>query len=133
MSAAERESRHLARLRDPAHGASYLLAERDGRIVGMASAGPSRDDDADAESTGEIYALYAAPGAWSTGVGSALMTALVEALRIAGFRRLTLWVLADNRRGRTFYERWGMRPDGSTKVLDLGAPVEEVRYVLDLC
>ena len=132
MSAAEREGRHLDRLRNPAPGASYLVAERDGRIVGMGACGPARDDDLDPATTGEIYALYADPTAWSTGVGAALMRTCEATLRDAGFSRLTLWVLAGNVRGRTFYERRGMRPDGTEQVLDLGAPVLEVRYAADL-
>jgi len=132
MSAAEREGRHFERMRDHARGASYLLAERDGEVVGMASAGPARDDDLDAETVGEIYALYAAPSAWSTGVGSALMDECTAQLREAGYLHVSLWVLADNTRGRRFYEHRGMHTDGGVKVLDFGTAVAEVRYAMDL-
>ena len=131
MSAAERESRHLARLRQAERGSAYLLAERDGEVVGMAFAGAARDDDLDA-TVGEVYALYAVPHAWSTGVGGALMAACVDALRAAGFRRAVLWMLSANDRARRFYERWGFAPDGATKVEDLGAPVTQTRYAADL-
>lgn len=132
MSAAERESRHLERLRNPAPGSVYLLAERGDELAGMAAAGPVRDSDLDPQRIGEVYAMYAAPAAWSTGVGTALMTACVTSLRDSGFERATLWVLERNRRGRAFYERCGWWPEGATQVLDLGGPVREVRYGTDL-
>ena len=128
MSAAEREQRHLARVTDPEPRAAYLLAERDGAVVGMANVGPARDDDLDPAVTGEIRAMYADPGAWSTGVGSALMRAGLERLRAGGFTTVTLWVLEDNERARQFYEGWRFRADGSRHVAHLGAPVGEVRY-----
>jgi GNAT superfamily N-acetyltransferase len=132
MSAAEREQRHLARVNDPEPRATYLLAERDGVIVGMANIGPARDADLDGDWTGEIRAMYADPAAWSTGVGAALMTASLEQLGSVGFRAVTLWVLEDNSRARAFYERWGFAPDGARQVIELGRPVPEIRYCLQL-
>jgi GNAT superfamily N-acetyltransferase len=132
MSAAEREQRHLARVTDPEPRAAYLLAERDGRIVGMTNVGPARDDGLDPSTTGEIRAMYADPGAWSTGVGAALMHAALARLIRGGFTAVTLWVLEDNARARLFYERWGFRLDGARQVVELGAPVAEVRYALAL-
>lgn len=132
MSAAEREQRHLARVTDPEPRAAYLLAERDGRIVGMTNVGPARDDDLDRSATGEIRAMYADPAAWSTGVGAALMRAALEHLTGSGFTRVTLWVLEGNARARQFYERWGFCTDGARQVIELGAPVAEVRYALAL-
>ena len=132
MSAAEREQRHLARVTDPEPRAAYLLAERDGRIVGMTNVGPARDDDLDRSATGEIRAMYADPTAWSSGVGAALMQAALAHLTASGFSRVTLWVLEGNARARRFYERWGFGLDGTRQVVELGAPVAEVRYTLDL-
>lgn len=130
MSAAERERRHLSRVTDPEPRAAYLLAERDGEIIGMTNVGPSRDDDLDAATVGEIRAMYALPAAWSTGVGNALMRAALAHLRDAGFTAATLWVLEGNQRARAFYERWGFTPDGARHLEDLGDLVPEVRYAL---
>jgi len=132
MSAAEREQRHLARVLDPEPRAGYLLAERDQVIIGMANVGPARDDDLDAESVGEIRAMYADPAAWSTGVGAALMRASLAHLGAVGFTTVTLWVLEANARARAFYERWSFRADGARQVIQLGDPVPEVRYCLQL-
>jgi ribosomal protein S18 acetylase RimI-like enzyme len=99
-----------------------------GSVVGFADVQPSRDDDAD-ETTGEVPMIYALPEAWGTGVGRELMTTAVGALRDAGFRSATLWVLDSNERARRFYDRAGFAPDGATKSDTMaGAPITEVRY-----
>lgn len=93
-----------------------LIAEVDGEPVGWAAAGPSRDNETDG--WGEVYAIYALPGHWSTGVGHALMTAAERFLRSAGFRRGHLWYLDGNERAASFYERHGWVEDGATKLDD---------------
>lgn len=132
MSAAERAARHSARLSAAEPRGAELVAERDGTVVGWASCGPVRDDDLDPATIGEIRAMYADPVAWSTGVGAALMRASLDHLRGAGFSAVTLWVLEDNARARRFYEQWGFRVDGAHQVAELGTPVREVRYALEL-
>ena len=132
MSAAEREQRHLARVLDPEPRAAYLLAERDGAVLGMTNVGPARDDDVDPTAVGEIRAMYVDPPAWSTGVGAALMRAALDHLAGHGIRGVTLWVLEANVRARNFYERWDFRPDGGRQVVELGRSIPEVRYYRQL-
>ena len=132
MSAAEREQRHLARVRDPEPRAAYLLAERDGAVVGMTNVGPARDADLDEAVVGEIRAMYVDPTAWSSGVGSALMRAALDHLLAHGACGVALWVLEGNARARAFYERWQFRPDGGHQVVELGSPVPEIRYYRQL-
>lgn len=83
-----------------------------GRVAGISSVGPTRDDDA-LPGTGELFAIYLRPEAAGTGVGSALLAAAEDDLRAAGFRRGTLWVLETNTRARSFYERHGWAWDGA--------------------
>jgi GNAT superfamily N-acetyltransferase len=90
-----------------------LVAERDGALVGFAGCGASRDEDV--AGTGELYAIYIDPAAYRTWVGSALMARVLEELVAAGYDEAVVWVLEGNQRGRSFYERWGWRPDGTTK------------------
>jgi GNAT superfamily N-acetyltransferase len=81
---------------------------------------------------GELYALYLLPAWWSAGVGRALMTSALDALRGDRYRRVVLWVLADNARGRRFYGRAGFTLDGGTNILTGLGGVLEVRYARDV-
>ena len=105
---------------------SALVAERDGAVRGYAFYGPCRDDDL--SGWGEVYAIYAHPDEWSTGMGRALITAAVEKLR----PQVVLWVLEANQRARRFYELAGFVADGTTKLADMpgGTQLPEVRYRL---
>ena len=81
---------------------------------------------------GELYALYLLPTWWSAGVGRALMTSVLDALRGDRYRRVVLWVLADNARARLFYGRAGFTVDGGTNILTGLGGVLEVRYTRDV-
>ena len=76
-----------------------------------------------------MYAIYAHPEHWSTGLGRALLPAAVAAL---GGPPAVLWVLEANDRARRFYERAGWRPDGARKQADMlgGVQLPEIRYRL---
>jgi GNAT superfamily N-acetyltransferase len=99
-----------------------------------ATANPSGPLTADglAGLVGELYALYVTPDWWSTGTGRALMDHVLTALRGEGYPRVVLWVLADNKRARRFYERAGFTPDGGTNVITGLGGVLEIRYTRDL-
>lgn len=90
-----------------------------GTVIGMAAAGPCRDEDRAGER--ELYALYVLPSHWGTGTGKLLWEA------VAPFT--SLWVLEGNSRARAFYERHGFRPE-RTKQITFGVELTEVRYVL---
>lgn len=105
--------RRRERMADPA--VSTFVAVEGDEVLGMAVCGPSRDG-LDGQ---ELYALYVDPGSWRTGVGSALLEACDD-VRV-------LWVLADNDRAQAFYARFGFTADGGSQVLDLDAPVSEIR------
>ena len=77
---------------------------------------------------GELYALYVTPAWWSTGTGRALMGSVLAALEAERYRRVVLWVLADNARARRFYERAGFAADGGTNILTGLGGVLELRY-----
>jgi L-amino acid N-acyltransferase YncA len=101
-----------------------LVAERDGRVLGWAAAGPYRDGEAYAE----LYAIYVDPAHLGGGIGRALLAAAAE--RCPAGARLLLWVLKGNAPARRFYERAGFRADGAEEPFEAdGVPVPEVRYV----
>jgi L-amino acid N-acyltransferase YncA len=112
----------------------HLQVAIDGdRMLGWINTGPCRDQDA-VTGDAEIWALYASPVVWSTGVGRQLWWAAQSALREQAFRRCRLWVLAQNARGMRFYQAAGFERDaGSGKTIELGGvKVEEVRFSCQL-
>jgi GNAT superfamily N-acetyltransferase len=122
----------LGAFADPEPNSGAFVAEVDGRIVGFASIGPSRDEGVP-EQTGEIPAVYVDPSVMGKGVGRELLEEATAELRLAGFSRATLWVLEANERARRFYENEGWAWDGaiSTHMFDCAnEPV--VRYSIDL-
>jgi GNAT superfamily N-acetyltransferase len=105
-----------------------FVAEDDGRVLGFAHVGPTRDEDG-LGALGEVTALYVLPDASGTGVGRALMAASVQTLAEAGFTGASLWVLDGNTAARGFYEHAGWVVDGTDRVDELrGFPLREVRY-----
>lgn len=80
-----------------------FVLEREGRVIAFGSFGPSRDEPG----LGEVWALYAAPDAWRTGAGRALLEHGLAFLRERGFPHAMLWVLEGNVRAIRFYERFG--------------------------
>jgi ribosomal protein S18 acetylase RimI-like enzyme len=112
-------------------GIFTLVFESGGRVRGFVSAGPDRHGPAG----GEVFAIYVDPQCQRLGAGRRLMSAAARALAEAGFAEARLWVLADNRPARGFYEAQGWRPDGTEKPWtydDTGRSVREIRYVTDL-
>jgi GNAT superfamily N-acetyltransferase len=107
-------------------GRQTVVAIRDDRIVGFAGFGADREDPG----LGELYAIYVDPDAWGTDAGWRLFEAARHGLTGLGFAVMRLWVLAANRRARSFYERAGMTTDGVTVPHRAGAGIElpKLRY-----
>ena len=130
LSVEDREAMWREAFGEPDEGA--FVAESDGRIVGFAAFGPSRDEDA-GDGIGEIPAIYVEPSTVGRGVGRELIEAATAALREAGHRRATLWVLEANERARRFYEKAGWAWDGTVDRHDFDCANEPVvRYAVDL-
>ena len=94
-------------------GAAFLVAERDGAIVGYLHFGEGPRGP-------ELFRIYADPAHYGTGVGSALLAELHR--RIEG--RVEAYVLdvhSRNERGRAFYDRNGFVTvgGGATEDCDL--------------
>lgn len=97
------------------------VAERDGRVVGFAWAGPSRDEDHRDDL--ELFTLYVLEEHHGTGAGQALLDAAI------GSSPASLWVLEDNPRARAFYARNGFVPDGRSKDDERLGGAHEIRMV----
>jgi GNAT superfamily N-acetyltransferase len=100
----ERRRPHLA-VADP----RIIAVDGANHIVGLADAGPGRDDDGPEEL--ELYSIFTLPHTYGTGLGAALMSAAV------GDSPAYLWVLQDNPRAQAFYRKHGFRPDGARSLL----------------
>ena len=112
--------------REPRPGSATFVAELEGEVVGFASLGRSRDEEA--ENEGELYAIYLLPSCWDRGIGRALIERAEESMRAYGFERAILWVMEGNERGERFYRAAGWERDGRKVETFQGAEVAELRY-----
>jgi GNAT superfamily N-acetyltransferase len=115
-------------------GEVVFVAELAGRVVGYAYVLPSPDADVPAESS-ELGSLYVTEEVAGTEVAPALMDAAIEHARAAGQSVLTLWVRRENGRARRFYEKHGMREDGTERRRShdvLPTEMNEIRYRMSL-
>jgi GNAT superfamily N-acetyltransferase len=76
---------------------------------------PSRDDDA-TDTVCEVAALYVEPDRWRRGIGRALLRAALDKATGDGYESATVWLFEENAAGRSFYETFGFKPDGETRV-----------------
>ncbi|MCD1285301.1 GNAT family N-acetyltransferase [Brevibacterium sp. CCUG 69071] len=97
------------------------VADQDGRIVGVAMSGPSRDDDRPDER--ELFILYTYRAVQGSGAGQGLLDLVVEPGTACH-----LWVADPNPRAQAFYSKNGFVPDGSVKTDDYDG-VREIRMV----
>ncbi len=76
---------------DARPGETVLVAEEDGVVVGFASVGPSRDEDANGK--GEVRAIYLLAERWgrAASAGPCWMLAALNTQRQAGYTQATLW------------------------------------------
>lgn len=86
----------------PPNPTHTFVAEQDGEITGFASgmmlAEPRHDVDA------ELTGLYVVPAHQRAGLGRRLLGSVAAAQRAEGASGLIVWVIAANRKARTFYE-----------------------------
>lgn len=112
-------------------GAQVLVHDEGPRIAGFSSFGPARDDDLrQRPDVAELYAFYARPECWGTGVGRSLMRSTLSVWADRGTRSGYLWVLERNARGRDFYQKGGWRHDPSAAPSGSDPDAREIRYRL---
>jgi N-acetylglutamate synthase-like GNAT family acetyltransferase len=93
--------------------ARWWVAEVDRRVAGFAGICPSRDPVA--ADLGELDTIAVDPRDWRTGVGRALMTVALNALRSTGYAEAIVWTPAGYPRGHGFYEATGWLPDAGRR------------------
>ena len=105
-----------------------LVAEEDGRVVGVCYAGPSREPGYPG---GEVHAIYLLPEAQGKGLGRALFEEALRFLEETGQTPVWVWVIEANERARGFYRRMGGVEAGvrASRLPDPeGRPVRLVAY-----
>ena len=111
--------------REPRPGSATFVAELQGEVVGFASVGRSRDEEA--ENEGELYAIYLLPSCWDRGIGRALIEQAEESMRASGSSGHPVGA-GGNERGERFYRAAGWNSDGRKLDTFQGAEVAELRY-----
>lgn len=97
------------------------LATADDDVIGFVRVGEHTAHDA----TGMVYIFYVLPAYWRCGVGTRLLHAAHHELRELGMRQAVLWVLRDNQRARSFYERLGWSDTGHVSSTNYGGVILE--------
>lgn len=103
----------------------------DSQPAGLLCLGPARDADLSGEA-GEIWGIYLHPYYYGKGYGKILMDFGLQVLETRGYQKAMLWVLKDNNRAISFYEKIGFAPDGLEKEIHIGTALTEIRYQKNL-
>lgn len=112
-------------------GIYTLLLLEHNRVIGTTSYCRSRDPET--PEYGELVSIYLLPAYTRQGYGKLLLSAAAEGLLSLGFHHIFLWVLADNRPARAFYEKKGFFPSGRSRMAVFGdTRLREVQYCLDI-
>lgn len=91
--------------------ARVLVAERDGRLVGYAyGAFEERDWQLLIDEHGAVHDLFVAESERRSGVGQALLGALIDELEALGAERIVLYTLVANERAQRLFRSVGFRP-----------------------
>ncbi|MGG5170633.1 N-acetyltransferase family protein [Pseudarthrobacter sp. J1738] len=116
---ARRETFWTAVLSDPRYSANNVaVATHEGSVVGIAMASPTLVDSDEPQ---ELHLLYSYADVHGSGVGRALLNAVIEPGAPA-----VLWVADPNPRAQAFYKKNGFAPDGTSQVED---GVRDIRMV----
>lgn len=98
-------------------------------VVGWVSFGASRNKGA-TKHDAEIWAIYVASSHWSKGVGKALWLKARSLVEDQGYKRISVWVLADNNRAIQFYHKIGFskKPIAEKEVVMSGKTLKELCF-----
>lgn len=109
-----------------------LVALDGAQVVGVAATAPAGDLDSESLLEGELVTLLVDATHGQAGHGSRLLAAAIEQLRGDGFQRAQTWVLQGDDRLVRFLTGAGWAPDGQSRELDMGRPVQQRRFHTDI-
>ncbi|MBR6166388.1 GNAT family N-acetyltransferase [Candidatus Saccharibacteria bacterium] len=128
-SRAERIARHTNSIK----AMTYIVAEKDGEIVGFSRYVFDNSFSPDFSVDCELLALYVKPDCKRQGIGKALMNYVKDEFRKQGKKRMILWCLRDNFPSRAFYEAMGGKLADRGKEFDLnGHKYPEAGFIYEL-
>jgi GNAT superfamily N-acetyltransferase len=102
-----------------------FVAESDGEVIGTVGGGAS-----DVTGAAALTALWVAPGARGRGVGEALVNAVLEWAKDAGYEQVMLWVVEGNSAAESLYRRTCFHRTGSVQMVRPGDP--RIEYEMSL-
>jgi GNAT superfamily N-acetyltransferase len=103
----------------------YFVAERNGRVVGMASGGGNDEHPG----TKWLYGMYVTPSARGSGAAFLLVDAVATWAREEGASELYLHVTASEARAVAFYAKAGFEPTGERHPMERDPSLELVTMV----
>lgn len=77
----------------------------------------------------DIGTICLLPEYWGKHIGSEFIVWGLEALKSKGYTKVALWVVEENLRARSFYEKVGFQHDGEIRIINPGKQLKEYRYV----
>jgi ribosomal protein S18 acetylase RimI-like enzyme len=111
-------------LASPRDDRPVRIAERDGRVIGLAVAGPSiATAGEEPPRERQLYMLYVLAAEYGTGAGQALLDAVLAD------GPAQLWVAKENPRAIAFYRRNGFEFDGAEQHDPLAPAIVDARMV----
>lgn len=103
-----------------------FVAEQEGRVVGFAIGGPSRDGVQGCDA--ELYAIYLLAEVQRMRIGTDLLRELARSLYESKFSSMDVWVLEANP-AKHFYEWMGAHPAATKEIQIGGTTLMEQAYV----
>lgn len=110
---------------------NYIWLNEAGQGVGFVSYGKPKSDTETADF--EIYGIYVHPEYWGAGVGYELMKFAVESLaKLSLSARIVLWTMKENKQSKHFYQRFGYRENGKSRMSKRNNEVfEEIQFIVE--
>ena len=104
----------------------FVAVAPNNEIVGFVSFGPCRTRNA----IGEVYAIYARPYYFLTGIGRKLWEVARQHLKAAEFHKIIALVITNNHAARGFYEHVGfsLKPNSASTFTWEGEVLDDVCY-----
>jgi uncharacterized protein (DUF952 family)/GNAT superfamily N-acetyltransferase len=121
-----RQSQWRYVLSSPPQPKAIVAESADHGIIGFCTIEPARDEWM--QDALEIPAFYLLDGYKGKGMGAGILLEALQYIKARGSKRAYLWVLKNNSRAITFYQKLGGKLMAQEKTVDIGGPQVEVGF-----